>query len=143
MDLPAFIFDLDGVIVSTDEFHYRGWKQMADEEDICFDREINERLRGVSRMESLSIILEKASKSFSQDERGQMANRKNTYYRDLLESLSPLNILPGVMDFLNDLKTEIKLIAIVVDPIKEPQFNTRAWGTSKDRQLENKAFGNG
>jgi len=104
MPKPAFIFDLDGVIVSTDEFHYLGWKQMADEEGICFDRTINERLRGVSRMESLSIILEKANRAYSQIEMEQMATRKNKYYRQLLEQLSPANILPGVADFLAVLK---------------------------------------
>ena len=104
MTLPAFIFDLDGVIVSTDEFHYLGWKQMADEEGIYFDRAINERLRGVSRMESLSIILEKASRSYSKQEMEQMAARKNMYYRQLLERLTPANILPGVSDFLAALK---------------------------------------
>ena len=56
MSIKAVIFDLDGVIVSTDYYHYRAWKKISDEEGIYFDREINERLRGVSRMESLEII---------------------------------------------------------------------------------------
>ena len=58
------IFDLDGVIVSTDNCHYLAWKRMADEEGISFDRTVHERLRGVSRMESLAIILEKAAKAY-------------------------------------------------------------------------------
>ena len=62
MNIKAVIFDLDGVIVSTDECHYLAWKKIADEEGIYFDRTINERLRGVSRMESLDIVLEKAEK---------------------------------------------------------------------------------
>ena len=65
------IFDLDGVIVSTDNCHYLAWKKMADEEGIPFDRTINERLRGVSRMESLNIILEKATKAYSEEEKRQ------------------------------------------------------------------------
>ena len=59
------IFDLDGVIVSTDNCHYLAWKRMADEEGIYFDRTINERLRGVSRMESLEIILERAQRPYT------------------------------------------------------------------------------
>ena len=106
MRIAAVIFDLDGVIVSTDEFHYLGWKRMADEEGIPFDRSINERLRGVSRMESLEIILEKAGRSYTADEKQEMAGRKNNYYRQLLESLSPANILPGVMGLLDGLRQE-------------------------------------
>ena len=60
-DIKAVIFDLDGVIVSTDEYHFKAWKQLADAEKIPFGREDNERLRGVSRMESLEIILEKST----------------------------------------------------------------------------------
>ncbi|MDT8336870.1 MAG: HAD hydrolase-like protein, partial [Candidatus Izemoplasmatales bacterium] len=63
--IKAVIFDLDGVIVSTDEFHYQAWKALADKEDIFFNKEINHRLRGVSRMASLEIILEKANKEYS------------------------------------------------------------------------------
>ena len=63
MSIKAVIFDLDGVIVTTDECHYLAWKKMADSEGIYFDRTINNRLRGVSRMESLEIVLERAEKS--------------------------------------------------------------------------------
>ena len=65
--IKAIIFDLDGVIISTDEYHYLAWKAIADKEGIPFDREINNRLRGVSRMESLEIIWEKASKEYTQE----------------------------------------------------------------------------
>ena len=65
MSIKAVIFDLDGVIVTTDECHYLAWKKMADIEGIYFDRTINNRLRGVSRMESLEIVLERAEKSYS------------------------------------------------------------------------------
>ena len=65
----GIIFDLDGVIVSTDNCHFEAWKKMADEEGIYFDRIINERLRGVSRMESLEIILEKAEKDYTEEEK--------------------------------------------------------------------------
>jgi len=100
----AVIFDLDGVIVSTDEFHYQAWKKLADEEGIYFDRQINERLRGVSRLESLEIIMERATKNYTEDEKKALAEHKNNYYRQLLNNLSPGDILPGVMEILNDLK---------------------------------------
>lgn len=108
----AVIFDLDGVIVSTDNCHYLAWKKMADNEDIYFDREINERLRGVSRMESLEIILEKSSKEYSNAEKEELATYKNNIYKELILSLSPLDILDGVKDFINYLKSNSLKIAI-------------------------------
>lgn len=110
--IAAVIFDLDGVIVSTDDFHYRAWKQLADEEGIPFDRQDNERLRGVSRMESLAIILEKSTKAYSRDEKEAMAGRKNGYYRDLLTGLSPADILPGVIPLLEQLRERGVKLAI-------------------------------
>ncbi len=110
--IKAVIFDLDGVIVSTDECHYNGWKQLADQEGIYFDKEINERLRGVSRMESLEIILERAGKKYTQEQKLEMAARKNEYYKELIKELTPDNILPGVSVFLADLKNRGIKIAI-------------------------------
>lgn len=112
MSIKALIFDLDGVIVSTDDYHYRAWKSMADGEGIYFDREINERLRGVSRMESLEIILERAEKSYTDEEKNQMSEKKNNLYRELLNELTPKDILPGVMRVLEDLKENNINIAI-------------------------------
>ena len=106
------IFDLDGVIVSTDNCHYLAWKRMADEEGIEFDRTINERLRGVSRMESLAIILEKADKEYSEAEKQAMAARKNGYYVELIGSLTENDILPGAMDMLNGLKEKGIKVAV-------------------------------
>lgn len=110
MKIKAVIFDLDGVIVSTDECHYQAWKKMSDEESIPFDREINERLRGVSRMGSLEIILERALRTYTEAEKLQMTERKNGYYREFIEQLTPEDILPGVLRNLQDLKNaEIKI----------------------------------
>ena len=106
------IFDLDGVIVSTDNCHYLAWKRMADEEGISFDRTVNERLRGVSRMESLAIILEKAVKKYSEEEKQAMAARKNGYYVELIGSLTENDILPGALDTLNMLKEKGIKVAI-------------------------------
>ena len=90
MPIEGIIFDLDGVIVSTDDCHYKGWKQLANEEGIEFNHEINMRLRGVSRMQSLEILLEKANRNYSQEEKIQMAERKNGYYRELLKEIPDL-----------------------------------------------------
>ena len=111
--IKGVIFDLDGVIVSTDELHYQGWKHMADGEGIYFDREINERLRGVSRMESLEIILEKATKTYTDAQKEALATLKNDFYKELLATkLSPADILPGVNDVLAGLKAKGVKIAI-------------------------------
>lgn len=102
--IKAVIFDLDGVIVSTDEFHYLGWQKLADEEGIRFDRKINERLRGVSRMESLEIILEGAERDYTLEEKSTLAEIKNNYYRKLLHVLTPDDVFPGVVRVLDQLK---------------------------------------
>lgn len=120
MQLKAVIFDLDGVIVSTDEFHYQGWKKMSDEEGIYFDREINENLRGVSRMESLSIVLKKARKDYTEEGKLTLADRKNRYYKELLLSLTPQDILPGAMELINELKKRNVKIAIASSSKNSP-----------------------
>lgn len=98
--VQGVISDLDGVIVTTDDCHYRAWKRMADEEGIPFDRQVNERLRGVSRMESLMILLERAPRAYTQQEQQAMAERKNGYYVDLIGLLTPEAILPGTLETL-------------------------------------------
>lgn len=108
----AVIFDLDGVIVSTDEYHYLAWKKMAVENDIDFDRIINQGLRGVSRSESLEIILEKSTKIYTQKEKNEMMDSKNFFYKKLLEKLSPDDILPGVKELLFELKERKIKVAI-------------------------------
>lgn len=110
--MKAVIFDLDGVIVSTDNCHYRAWKKMCDEEGIYFDEIINNRLRGVSRAESLEIILERATKEYTNDEKLEMMKRKNKYYLEYIKELTPCDILPGVMSNLENLKTNGIKIAI-------------------------------
>ena len=98
------IFDLDGVIVSTDRCHFQAWKRMADEEGIEFDSMINQRLRGVGRMESLEIILEKAPGRYSQEQKNELAGRKNAYYVELIGQLSQADILPGALETLDMLR---------------------------------------
>jgi beta-phosphoglucomutase len=108
----AVIFDLDGVLVTTDDYHYRAWKRMADEEGIPFDRTVNERLRGVSRMECLAIILENSPRRYSDEEKRSLAERKNDYYRESLQALSPADILPGAVPMLEELKRRGIAVAV-------------------------------
>ena len=110
--MKAFIFDLDGVIVSTDSLHYRAWKALADSEGIYFDEEINHRLRGVSRMESLEIILERATRTYTDEEKVAMAERKNGIYRELLQVLTPSDRLAGVTETLDALRAQGYKLAI-------------------------------
>ena len=102
----AVIFDLDGVITDSAEFHYLAWKNLANRLGIYFDREINERLKGVARMDSLNIILEKDSvpNRYSEQEKEALATEKNDEYVTLINTITPKDILPGIFDLLTDLK---------------------------------------
>ena len=103
--IKAVIFDLDGVLVTTDELHYRAWKQLADEENIKgFTRADNIRQRGVSRMASLEVLLEKAENEYSDAEKEILADRKNNIYVKSLESLDKSAVLDGVFEFIAYLK---------------------------------------
>lgn len=112
MKIRAVIFDLDGVIVTTDDCHYEAWKRVADEEGVTFTREVNESLRGISRMASLEIVLENATRTYSDEEKFRLAERKNTYYVELIQKLSSDAILPGVEKNLRNLKANGIKIAI-------------------------------
>lgn len=108
--IKGIIFDLDGVLVFTDKYHYQAWKQLADELGIYFDEEINNRLRGVSRMQSLEIILQKSEKEFSKVEKEQLCEKKNNIYVKLLEDLNPEVVTQetrGLLEFLK--KSDIKM----------------------------------
>ncbi len=112
MKYRGIIFDLDGVICSTDEYHYRAWKTLADREKIYFDREINNRLRGVSRMASLEIILERAAHRYTQQEKEKMAADKNELYRLLLQNMTPADVAPEARETLDALRGRGVLLAI-------------------------------
>jgi beta-phosphoglucomutase len=112
LSITAVIFDLDGVIVSTDEFHYLAWQRLADDEGIPFSRQDNNAFRGVSRPDCLEILLSKTARIHSPDEKAAMMDRKNTYYRQSLDSLGPKDILPGVHRILDELKARGIAIAI-------------------------------
>lgn len=111
--MQGVIFDLDGVICFTDEYHYLAWKEMADGMGIYFDREINNRLRGVSRMESLEIILERyEGPELTDTEKQALAERKNDLYRTLLGQMSPQDLSSEVKETLDALRKKGMKLAI-------------------------------
>lgn len=112
MKYRAIIFDLDGVICHTDKYHYEAWKKIADELGIYFDEEINHRLRGVSRMESFEIILERYDKKMSQEEKLFYITKKNEIYKELLKNMSPADLSREVKDTLDKLRERGVKLAI-------------------------------
>jgi beta-phosphoglucomutase len=109
-DIKGFIFDLDGVLTDTAEFHYLAWQKLADEEKIPFDRKANEALRGVARRESLLLIV--GDHPYSEAQLQEMMERKNRYYVDLIATITPKNLLAGALDFLIELRQAGIKIAI-------------------------------
>lgn len=112
MKYEAVIFDLDGVICYTDKYHYMAWKALADSLGIPFNEEINNRLRGVSRMESLDIILENSTRKYSNEEKQAFADDKNKAYQELLINMTPEELTTDTIDTLNELKSMGIRIAI-------------------------------
>ena len=112
MEKPkAILFDLDGVLTDTSEYHYRAWKRLADEEGIPFTREENdEHLRGVSRRESLMYIIR--GRKYSEDQIQEMMDRKNRYYNDMIENMSPNDLVPGGRQLLQETRDAGIKIAI-------------------------------
>lgn len=112
MNVKGIIFDLDGVLVHTDKYHYQAWKMVADKMGIYFDETINNRLRGVSRMESLEIILEKYDGELTTVEKETIADTKNTYYRELLQQMTPADVTEEVRHTLDILRERGYKLAI-------------------------------
>ena len=110
--IKGIIFDLDGVLCSTDEYHYQAWKKLADRLGIYFDRKINDRLRGVSRMASLDIVLERSDVSYSDEEKLALATEKNETYRGLLSNMSPADLSDEVKDTLDELRRRGYLMSL-------------------------------
>ena len=110
IDIKGFIFDLDGVITETAEYHYRSWKRMTEEENIYFDREVNEKLRGLSRENSLDVILD--GEKVSQQRREHMLQRKNQYYHELINKMTRDFMIPGVKKLLFTLKEKGYKLAV-------------------------------
>jgi beta-phosphoglucomutase len=112
MKHKAIIFDLDGVLVSTDNLHFQAWKHIADIENLYFDEEMNHLLRGVSRGESLDIILKQNRKNLDEIRKKELLDIKNKRYVELLEQLSQQNILHGAISILDKLRSLNYLLAI-------------------------------
>lgn len=112
--IKAVIFDLDGVICSTDKYHYLAWKKIADDLEIPFDERVNDQLRGVSRMESLEIILKQrgAEKLYTDEEKEKLAKEKNEYYRELLQNMSAADLSDEVKETLLELRARNYRMAI-------------------------------
>lgn len=98
--LQGIIFDVDGVIADTIELHYRAWKRLTDEEDLPFDRAINERLRGLTRRDSINLLLN--GREIGESTRTAWMTRKNAYYLDLLSHMTSADLLPGVRTLLDE-----------------------------------------
>ena len=103
MTIRAFIFDLDGVLTDTAEYHYRGWKRLADELGIPFTREDNESLRGIPRLASLRLILK--GREYPEDEIQEMMERKNRYYLEFIKDIAPQDVLPGARELLEEIRS--------------------------------------
>src|ERR1700752_5326806 len=99
--IRAFIFDLDGVITDTAEYHYRGWKRLADEEGLSFTREDNEHLRGIPRRESLMLIIK--DRLYPEEKIQEMMERKNGYYLEFIKEISSRDLLPGAKELLEEI----------------------------------------
>ena len=110
--IAACLFDLDGVVVDTAKYHFIAWKALAEELGFEFTPEDNERLKGVSRMQSLEILLEIGGLQFSESEKMAMAEKKNTLYVSYIEKMTPEETLPGVEKFLQELRTKGIRIAL-------------------------------
>lgn len=111
--IKAVLFDLDGVLVSTDEYHYHSWKKLADEEGFgFFNHEFNNRFRGVARMECVEILVRAAGRSCSQEQKQEIADRKNRYFVESLSTVTPDALLPGALTALRRLKDRGIKIAI-------------------------------
>lgn len=112
MKYKAIIFDLDGVICHTDKYHYMAWKQIADELGIYFDETINNRLRGVSRMESFEIILERYDGTMKEEDKEAYTTKKNEVYKELLKNMSPADLTDEVKETLLALREKGLKLAI-------------------------------
>lgn len=102
--VKACLFDLDGVLVDTAKYHYLAWKRLANELGFDFTKEDNERLKGVSRMDSLNILLEIGGKNFDEETKLKLAEKKNKWYVEYISKMTKDEILPGVKEFLTDVK---------------------------------------
>ena len=110
--IKGFIFDLDGVITDTADLHYKAWKKLADDQGWNFDQNVNDELRGVSRMDSIRIICEHNKETIAEEKLNELAKYKNDIYVASLEEMTPNDYLPGAQELLNLLRREGFLVAL-------------------------------
>lgn len=103
--IEACLFDLDGVIVDTAKYHYEAWKRLADHLEIPFTEEDNEKMKGISRIDSLELILELGQKELSDRDKQKYCATKNTWYLDMVQRMSKEEILPGVEELIRELQS--------------------------------------
>ncbi len=112
MKIKACLFDLDGVVVDTARYHYIAWNKIAEELGFHFSEQDNERLKGVSRMESLDILLDLGGINIDSAQKTELAEKKNNLYVSYITQMTPDEILPGVIRFLDELHKNNLLIAL-------------------------------
>jgi beta-phosphoglucomutase len=112
MHIAACIFDLDGVIVDTARYHFLAWKRLTDQLGIHFTEEDNERLKGVSRMSSLEIILGIGNRKVNERQKQEYATLKNSWYIDYISKMTPDDVLPGCLTFIEELRNANVRVAI-------------------------------
>jgi alpha,alpha-trehalose phosphorylase len=111
--LEAVIFDLDGVITDSAEYHYQGWKRLCEELEIPFDRDFNHNLRGVGRMQSLELLLGRVpDRGYTEEQKREFAARKNDYYKQLITQITPEDLLPGIQELLDELRAAGIMMAL-------------------------------
>lgn len=121
--IKGVIFDLDGVLVSTDQLHFKAWKRLAEEIGIPgYTIEDNVRQRGVSRMDSLEILLEKSERIYTPEKKESLADRKNQYYQELLSESGENILLPGAIKILDLLKQRKVKVAVGSSSRNAPQI---------------------
>jgi len=140
-NVRAFIFDLDGVLTDTAEYHYLAWKRMAEEEGLSFNRQDNEKLRGVSRRASLELVLN--GRDLPEERMQELMDRKNGYYCDYIKTITERDLLPGAEELLTALKAAGYKLALasasknapmVVERLGiEPYFDAIAHGGSVEK----------
>lgn len=104
-EIKGILFDLDGVITDTAEYHYEAWKKLAEDLGISFDRDFNEKLKGVGRMESLDLILEHGGEELSEADKEYYASKKNDHYKTMISNITPNDLLPGILGFMEEIKS--------------------------------------
>lgn len=131
MQIKGFIFDLDGVLTDTAVYHYQAWQKLSEELGLHFDKKMNERLKGVSRYRSFEIILEEnnARDRFTEEEIDEFITKKNEIYKILIRQITPQDILPGILEFLQEAKRHNILLAVA-------SASKNAWTVLKSLEID-------